>query len=170
MYYIGIDVGGMSIKAGIVDESGSILYKQSCPTGVERGYVAMIRDMANLAFQVTEKSGHTLQEVKSIGVGIPGIMDQRTGMVPFCTNLAWHDVPILQEFKKYTDLPAAASYSTARCSPASTAWPRRSATWSPWRAAIPAPAASAAAGSATPPPPPSSATAACCAPKSPSAA
>ena len=105
MIYIGIDVGGMSIKAGAVDESGNILYKQSCPTGVERGYVAMIRDMANLAVTVAEKSGHTMAEVRAIGVGIPGIMDQRTGIVPFCTNLAWHDVPILQEFKKYTDLP-----------------------------------------------------------------
>jgi len=105
MIYIGIDVGGMSIKAGAVDENGNILYKQSCPTGVERGYAAMIQDMARLGAEVVEKSGHTMDEVKSIGVGIPGIMDQRTGIVPFCTNLAWHDVPILREFRRYTDLP-----------------------------------------------------------------
>ena len=105
MIYIGIDVGGMSIKAGVVDENGNILVKKSCPTRGERGYVAMIRDMANLAEQVTKESGHESSEVQSIGVGIPGIMDQRTGMVPFCTNLSWHDVPILQEFRKYTDKP-----------------------------------------------------------------
>ena len=28
MYYIGIDVGGMSIKAGIIDENGNILRQQ----------------------------------------------------------------------------------------------------------------------------------------------
>ena len=32
MYYLGIDLGGMSIKAGICDENGAILYKDTCPT------------------------------------------------------------------------------------------------------------------------------------------
>ncbi len=105
MIYIGIDVGGTTIKAGAVDEQGNILYKHSCPTGVERGYEAMIRDMAELGFSAVEKSGHTREEVKAIGIGIPGIMDQRTGIVPLCTNLNWHGVPILEEMKKYTDVP-----------------------------------------------------------------
>ena len=105
MIYIGIDVGGMSIKAGAVDENGVILCKDTCPTGVERGYEAVIRDIAQLGIAVAEKSGHTMADVKAIGIGIPGIMDQRTGIVPFCTNLAWHDVPIIAEMKKYTDVP-----------------------------------------------------------------
>ena len=49
MLYIGLDVGGMSVKAGVVDESGNILIKSSCPTGVERGHEATIRDMAALS-------------------------------------------------------------------------------------------------------------------------
>ena len=105
MIYIGIDVGGMSIKAGAVDAEGNILFKHSCPTGVERGYGAVIRDIAELGIAAVEKSGHTMAEVKAIGIGIPGIMNQRTGVVPFCTNLAWHDVPIIEEMKKYTDVP-----------------------------------------------------------------
>ena len=105
MLYIGVDVGGMSIKAGLVDEEGNILYKHSCPTGVKRGYVAVIRDIAQLGLATVAKSGHSMVEVKAIGIGIPGIMDQHTGIVPFCTNLAWHDVPILEEMKQYTDLP-----------------------------------------------------------------
>ena len=105
MIYIGIDVGGTTIKAGAVSEEGKILFKHSCPTGVERGYEAVIRDIALLGIAAAEKSGHTMADVKAIGIGIPGIMDQRTGIVPFCTNLAWHDVPILQEMKRYTDAP-----------------------------------------------------------------
>ena len=105
MLYIGIDVGGTSIKAGLVDEAGRILFKHSCPTGVERGYVQVIRDMARLGLDTVSKGGRAMDEVGAIGIGIPGIMDQRTGIIPFCTNLAWHDVPILQEMKRYTDLP-----------------------------------------------------------------
>ena len=88
MLYIGIDLGGTGIKAGVVDENGNILLKDSCPTDPERGYEAVIRDMAKLAIAVTEKSGHRMDEIKAIGIGLPGIMDQRTGRVPFCTNLA----------------------------------------------------------------------------------
>ena len=105
MLYIGIDVGGTTIKAGVVDEGGNILFKHTCPTGIERGYGPMIRDMAQLGIAAVEKSGHAMAEVKAIGIGIPGIMDQQTGIVPFCTNLCWHDVPIIEEMKKYTDVP-----------------------------------------------------------------
>ncbi|MDO4865780.1 MAG: ROK family protein [Clostridia bacterium] len=105
MYYIGIDLGGTGIKAGIVDEQGNIILKDSCPTGAERGYGAVIQDMANLAISVVEKSGHRMSEIKAIGIGLPGVMDPRTGRVPFCTNLGWHDVPIIQEMAKYTDRP-----------------------------------------------------------------
>ena len=105
MIYIGIDVGGTTIKAGAVDENGTILCKDSRPTGVERGYEAMIKDMAMLSTWVAEQSGHTMADVKAIGIGIPGIMDPKTGRVPFCTNLHWHDVPILDEMHKYVDAP-----------------------------------------------------------------
>ena len=37
MYYVGIDVGGTGLKAGVVDEQGKILSKVTCPTLVERG-------------------------------------------------------------------------------------------------------------------------------------
>ena len=105
MLYIGIDVGGLSFKAGVVDENGNILGKASCPSGVERDYGPMIADMAALAFKVLADTGHTADEVKAIGIGIPGIMDPATGRVPLCNNLYWVDVPILEEMRKYTDLP-----------------------------------------------------------------
>ena len=105
MLYIGIDVGGTGIKAGIVDESGNILVKDSCPTGVERGHEAVIHDMAQLSLKVLNESGHTLDEVHSVGIGIPGIQDPATGRVPFCTNLAWHDVPLVELMQQEIDKP-----------------------------------------------------------------
>ena len=96
MLNIGIDLGGTGIKAGLVDERGNILYKLSCPTLVERGHEAVIHDMAQLYLRVVAECGHSLDEFSSIGIGIPGIMDQATGIVPFCTNLAWHNVPLVK--------------------------------------------------------------------------
>ena len=105
MFYIGVDLGGTGIKAGVVDEQGRILAKASCPTGVERGYGPVIADMAKLCLETLEKSGHSLDEVKAIGIGIPGIQDPATGLVPFCTNLGWHEVPLVEEMHKYIDKP-----------------------------------------------------------------
>ncbi len=93
VYYVGIDVGGTNLKAGVVDENGKILVKVDCPTKVERGHEAVIEDMGKLALKAIEKSGVAMDDVKAIGIGIPGVLDPRTGVVPFCTNLGWHDVP-----------------------------------------------------------------------------
>ncbi|MBE5766292.1 MAG: ROK family protein [Clostridiales bacterium] len=103
--YVGIDLGGTGIKAGLITEDGTILAQADCPTGVERGHEAVIADMAKLALTVIEKGGKTLDDVKSIGIGLPGVQDPRTGHVPFCTNLYWHDVPVIELMNKYIDKP-----------------------------------------------------------------
>ena len=105
MVYVGIDVGGTGLKAGVVDANGKIISKVSCPTGVERGHEAVIADMAQLALKAIEQSGYTLDDVKAIGIGIPGVQDPRTGRVPFCTNLGWHDVPVIELMQKVIDKP-----------------------------------------------------------------
>ena len=104
MVYVGIDLGGTGIKAGVVDEHGKILSRVECPTHLERGHEAVIEDMAKLALAAIEASGHTLADVPSIGCGIPGI-GLPDGMVPFCTNLGWHNVPLRALMQKVIDKP-----------------------------------------------------------------
>lgn len=105
MYYIGIDVGGTGLKAGVVDEQGNIISKVKCPTGVERGHEAVIADMAQLALKAVEEAGIPMEEVASVGIGIPGIQDPARQIVPFCTNLYWHEVPLVQLMQKVIDKP-----------------------------------------------------------------
>ena len=105
MYYVGIDLGGTSVKAGLVDENGKILQKATCPTKVERGARPVVDDMAALALKVIEMGGVTLDDVKAIGVGLPGIQDPRTGHVPFCTNLYWHEVPVIEWMQETVNKP-----------------------------------------------------------------
>ena len=105
MLYIGIDLGGTTAKAGVVDENGNILYKSSCPSRVDLGHEVMIDDMAQLVLRILAESGHALEEVHSIGIGIPGVHDPETGRVPMCTNLKWHDVPLIELLQKKIDKP-----------------------------------------------------------------
>lgn len=105
MYYIGIDLGGTKIAAGIADENGAVIYKDSVPTYRERAYPEIIRDMAGLALKIIKDSGIGLKEVKSIGIGAPGTPDNKAGVLVYANNLGFRNVPMRCEMQKYIDLP-----------------------------------------------------------------
>ena len=105
MIYIGVDLGGTGIKVGAVSEKGEVLAKASAPTHHERPYQAVIADIAALCEGVTAQAGKTLADVAAIGAGVPGVCDPRTGLIPVCVNLGWHDVPFVAELQKHIDLP-----------------------------------------------------------------
>lgn len=60
--YIGIDLGGTGIKAGLVDDNYKILHTASVPTGAQRHYSEIIKDMAMLAIRVTEEAGFDIKK------------------------------------------------------------------------------------------------------------
>lgn len=103
--YIGVDLGGTGIKIGLVDEKGSILHKDSCPTQAMSDYKVIISDMANLIKKVLNDTDTNTSEIKAIGIGCPGSIDDRNGVVIYANNLNLHDAPIADELKKYCDVP-----------------------------------------------------------------
>ena len=105
MVYIGIDLGGTNIAVGIVDEKGNILAQTSTPTLPERPYQDLVKDMAGCILSVMGKAGVTSDDIQSIGIGIPGVADQKEGSVIFCTNLGWRDIPLREEMQKYINKP-----------------------------------------------------------------
>lgn len=105
MYFIGIDVGGTGLKVGVVDENGKIYSKVSCPTGIERGHEPVIHDMCTLAMKAAEEANIAWEDIVSVGVGIPGLHDNITKRVPFCTNLKWHNVPLIDLMEKELHKP-----------------------------------------------------------------
>ena len=105
MAYIGIDLGGTNIAVGIVNEKGNILAQTSTPTLASRPYTDLVKDMAGCILSVMSETGITQDEIESIGIGVPGVADQKDGVVIFCPNLGWHNVPIRGELQKYINKP-----------------------------------------------------------------
>ncbi len=105
MYYVGIDVGGTGVKAGVVDDNGQIIAKASVKTAVEKGADAVMEDMAQVAGMAVEQAGLEMEQIEAIGIGIPGVLDPATGVVPFCTNLGWHQVPVIERMHELTGRP-----------------------------------------------------------------
>jgi len=104
MYYIGIDLGGTHMAAGVVNEDGLIVASAETPTMPKRPYQEVVKDMGMIVNKAIEKAGVALDEIKSVGIGIPGVADE-DGNVIFCTNLGWHDIPLSKELNKYINKP-----------------------------------------------------------------
>ena len=64
--YIGIDLGGTNIAAGLVSEDGKILHKGSVPTDSGRPSREIVQDMARLAKTLVSEYGADMSEVKSV--------------------------------------------------------------------------------------------------------
>ena len=105
MLRIGVDVGGTFIKAGVVDENYAILHKVSVPTGGAIGYEAMVGKIAHAAELAAQAAGLRVQDCATVGIGIPGLLNPKTGVVVLAPNLAWRDVPFLDTIRGLLPVP-----------------------------------------------------------------
>lgn len=94
MYYVGIDIGGTNIAAGVVDENYKIVGTAKLKTKMPRPAEEIIDDIALSAQLAVSNVGLTMNDIKSIGVGCPGQIDPSTGVVNFSPNLKFHLVPL----------------------------------------------------------------------------
>ena len=95
MYYVGIDLGGTNIVAGVVDEDGNIVVKASCKTSTPRTMEAICDDMAAVAQSALENAGLTTNDVQYIGIGAPGAVNSETGVIEFANNFGFHNWEIV---------------------------------------------------------------------------
>lgn len=93
-YYMGIDLGGTNIAAGIVDESYKIIAQATVKTNCPRSAEAIIDDMAKVGIQAAEKAGLTMEDIEWVGVGAPGSINKDTGVIEYSNNLDFYDVPL----------------------------------------------------------------------------
>ena len=77
-YYIGIDLGGTNIVAGVVNEAYEILAKASVKTNLPRPEQEIAADMAKVAKEAAEKAGLTMDQIEWVGIGTPGIANSET--------------------------------------------------------------------------------------------
>lgn len=105
MYYIGVDIGGMSIKIGVVNEKGKIKLSRSIPTESEKGFEYMIKRTADTIIDLCSDINLNSSDLGGIGIGIPGTADSKRGLVTVAANIGWRNVPIVKEMSKYFDVP-----------------------------------------------------------------
>ncbi len=95
-----MDIGGTKVAAGVVDEAGRILERRQTPTptqspqAAEDAIVDLVTELRRLQ-----------PEVRSVGIGAAGWVDNRQAVVAFSPHLAWRNEPLKEQLAKRIDLP-----------------------------------------------------------------
>src|SRR5207249_9346116 len=79
--YVGLDVGGTSMKAGVVDDAGRPLSNVSLPTEAHRGQDFGLERMCEAIRRAVAEAGLTPDRIAAIGVATPGLMDIPAGVI-----------------------------------------------------------------------------------------
>lgn len=97
MYCVGVDIGGTSVKAGVVDRDGNILKKGKVATDVASGAHKIISDIGDLIKSMIDTRD---RDFVGIGIGCPGAVNSVTGVVDRAYNLNWYKVALAEELAR----------------------------------------------------------------------
>ena len=95
-YYVGIDLGGTKIAAGVVDDQYRIVGRSQLPTRAFHPAEEIADDMAQAVQQALDQAGLSLEGATWIGVCSPGTANPHTGVVGLAANLGFHDTPLVE--------------------------------------------------------------------------
>ncbi|MEG1310986.1 MAG: ROK family protein [Romboutsia sp.] len=98
MYYIGVDIGGTGIQAGIVNEYGTIIFRNECKTDIDAGFEKVMDDINDLVRNLLKENNIDINDIKSVGFGVPSFINKK-GLVT-CVNLGWFEVEFMDALNK----------------------------------------------------------------------
>lgn len=104
MYRLGIDLGGTNIVAGVVDENYKIIATAKRKTNCPRPAEEIVDDMAAAALEAIKNAKLTVLDIEAAGVGAPGSIDAKNGIVTYSNNLDFYDLALADMLKERTSL------------------------------------------------------------------
>lgn len=99
-YTIGIDLGGTTMTAGLVNENYEIVGKITWATRLPRPAQDLEKALADLCCAVAKENNVPFSDVKYVGIGTPGSVNFTTGFVGYNTNFGYYDWNLGPDMKK----------------------------------------------------------------------
>lgn len=94
-YFVGVDLGGTNIKAGLVDSDANVKSVFSVPTEIDKGADRVVSNIGGAVDRAITEAGVDRAKVAGVGIGSPGPMSHRRGLVINPGNLpCMKDVPL----------------------------------------------------------------------------
>ena len=104
-YIIGIDLGGMGAKGGVFSYEGELLYDDKVKTCKNDGFEGTVDLLAHFSKELAKFAGIDFADVVAIGLGSPGVVDSRRGVVLRWSNFEWDNVPLADRLSALTGKP-----------------------------------------------------------------
>ena len=116
-YFVGVDVGGTNIKIGLVDDAGKIIADTKFPTMPNSSVDVAIEHTHKALNELLESNDVSWGDIATVGLGTPGPMDIKNGVILTPTNLpGWHHAPIQSMLAKA--LSKTVNYANDACAAA----------------------------------------------------
>ncbi|MFI6321959.1 ROK family protein [Nonomuraea sp. NPDC050556] len=87
-YVVALDVGGTSMKGGLVDSAGTVLLTERRPTPRSEGPGAVVATIRDFITHLASLGGGTPD---GVGLAVPGLVSPSTAV--YSANIGWRDVP-----------------------------------------------------------------------------
>lgn len=98
---VALDVGGTAMKGAVLAHDGSVGGFQRWPTPRGDGPDAVVRAVLAVIDELVRRAGR----VSAVGLVVPGLVDERTGVAIHSENIRWRDVPFRALVADRTGLP-----------------------------------------------------------------
>lgn len=101
-WYVGVDIGGTTIKLGFVTEAGEIVTKWEIPTDTNNGGRNITIHIGQAIKSKCSELNESYDRLQAIGVGAPGFIEMKTGFIYQAVNIGWKDFALKDELEKET--------------------------------------------------------------------
>jgi glucokinase len=105
--YLGIDLGGTNIQAGLLGPDSKLMVTDRLKTKADGGADTVVKRIAKVVDSVLEKANVSRSDVAGLGIGAPGAVNHKKGVVINAVNLRWADFPLAKALEKEIGLPVA---------------------------------------------------------------
>ncbi len=105
-YCIGVDIGGTNMRCAVIDGNHKLLSRIDRPTLAQEGPDSVLARLNAEVDEAIAQSGVARSDVVAMGLGLPGLIEQRAGLVRTLTNMpGWRDVYLGELFRARTGIP-----------------------------------------------------------------
>ena len=105
MNYIGIDIGGTNLKAGLVDDFGNLLGTKKIKVNQISDNDSLVWTLVSLIQDLCQATDVPIGQIASVGVGVPGTVEIHSGSILYTCNLPLQNVPLRKLFHRYLPMP-----------------------------------------------------------------
>ncbi len=103
---IGFDIGGTNLKTGLFDKQLNLLVKDNRPNPTDLSADSMVEHIVRCGKDILAQNGYSAKDLSAVGIGCPGAIDLKNGVVRAAPNLPFRNLPLRDMVSRKLSVPA----------------------------------------------------------------